>query len=130
MFVANRVQQIRERTEPSQWGYVSSCDNPADLASRGATAEKLQSETAWLNGPRFLWNTELPSSQETVPLPENICRMTQEVKRVQVFSIKTDQVLRSSTCILERIEYFSDWQRAKRAIAICLKFKALLGIML
>ena len=34
-FVANRVQQIREHTEPSQWRYVSTKENIADLASRG-----------------------------------------------------------------------------------------------
>lgn len=34
VFVANRVQRIKESTEPVQWRYVASEDNPADYASR------------------------------------------------------------------------------------------------
>lgn len=41
VFVANRVQQIRDVSEPYQWNYVSASDNPADIASRGASADEL-----------------------------------------------------------------------------------------
>ena len=37
MFVANRVQQIREHTDVSQWNYVPSKMSPADCTSRGLT---------------------------------------------------------------------------------------------
>ena len=42
VFVANRVQQIRNHTEPSQWRYVSTKENPADLASRGTEVSEIQ----------------------------------------------------------------------------------------
>jgi hypothetical protein len=32
IFVANRVQQIRECTNPNQWRYIESKENPADEA--------------------------------------------------------------------------------------------------
>ncbi|XP_071058697.1 uncharacterized protein [Pseudochaenichthys georgianus] len=35
VFVANRVQRIREATNPGQWFYVETGENPADHASRG-----------------------------------------------------------------------------------------------
>ena len=36
VYVANRIQQIRSHTESTQWRYVNSQNNPADMASRGA----------------------------------------------------------------------------------------------
>ena len=37
VFVANRVQQIRENTGVSKWNYIPSKMNPADCASQGLT---------------------------------------------------------------------------------------------
>ncbi len=41
IFVANQIQHIRTSTEPSQWRYVASDQNPADHASRGLTVKEL-----------------------------------------------------------------------------------------
>ena len=37
VFVANRVQQIRDSSSPSQWQYVRTEENPADEASQGVS---------------------------------------------------------------------------------------------
>ena len=58
IFVANRVSEIREFSEPSQWRYVPSKQNPADDATRGLTAELLVKSDRWIRGPSFLWNSE------------------------------------------------------------------------
>lgn len=39
-FVANRVALIREATQPSQWSYVGTEENPADQASRGLKLDR------------------------------------------------------------------------------------------
>ncbi len=39
-FVANRVQAIRNHSQPEQWRYVKTCDNPADWASRGTPTKQ------------------------------------------------------------------------------------------
>ena len=75
IFVANRVQQIRDSSSPDQWKYVESNDNPADDASRGLSSQKLMEDCRWLNGPLFLWQPELQMTstvQETwIPSPND-----------------------------------------------------------
>ena len=56
VFVANRVQQIRDHTSPKQWHYVESSSNPADDASRGLDSKKKDQIRRWFDGPSFLWN--------------------------------------------------------------------------
>ena len=58
VFVANRVQQIRDQTSPSQWRHVETKSNPADGASRGITAKELVEGSRWISGPKFFWKPE------------------------------------------------------------------------
>ena len=64
VFVANRVQQIRNHTDPSQWFHVKSEDNPADEASRGMSADEFLQDSKWISGPRFLWESDISNYQE------------------------------------------------------------------
>jgi hypothetical protein len=72
VFVANRVQMLRDRTDPDQWFYVNSENNPADHASRGMSAFGIAYST-WnpevclhsalptqlgLRNPSFLWTSD------------------------------------------------------------------------
>ncbi|XP_062603957.1 uncharacterized protein LOC134265758 [Saccostrea cucullata] len=56
-YVSNRVDQIRSLSTPSDWSYVNTKHNPADLATRSVPSSKLQ-DSMWLNGPKFLQNSE------------------------------------------------------------------------
>ena len=38
VYVANRIQQIRDLSEPTSWFHVKSEENPSDMASRGMSA--------------------------------------------------------------------------------------------
>ena len=51
-FVANRVQQIVDTFSPRQCNHITTAENPADIASRGATVSKVL--VSWLHGPHFL----------------------------------------------------------------------------
>ena len=57
-FVANRLAVIHESSDISQWNYIETKQNPADLASRGASIEKFRRNSQWFIGPDFLWETE------------------------------------------------------------------------
>ena len=53
-FVANRVVELQTLTSPDRWFHCSGVENPADLLTRGVTAEELIFLKVWLQGPKFL----------------------------------------------------------------------------
>ena len=53
-FIANRVAEIRDATEPCQWRHVPSQLNPSDDCSRGLMASDLTRDSRWIRGPDFL----------------------------------------------------------------------------
>jgi hypothetical protein len=118
VFVANRVQQIRDCTSPDQWNYVETKENPADDASRGLSSQQLNETSRWLTGPAFLWQPDFrPVEQESWnPAPDD-----PEVKKANSFVTQTSNAEFPS--MVSRIDYFSCWFRAKRAVANCLKLK-------
>ncbi|XP_023815989.1 uncharacterized protein LOC111948234 [Oryzias latipes] len=109
VFVANRIQRIRSTTEPSQWRYVASEQNPADRASRGEMTKQL-AESNWFTGPSFLWQKELP--QEEVEMKE-INSKNPEFKVTQVFTVEA----REEKSVVDRLQRISDWKRVVKAIA-------------
>ena len=117
VFVANRVQQIRNSSDPSQWRYVASADNPADRASRGVSPEELIASKKWFKGPEFLWKGDpCQATQELYPLdPKDT-----EIKQVNSFSASSVEPVLPS--LLERLQYFSSWFKARRAIATCRRY--------
>ncbi|XP_025405599.1 uncharacterized protein LOC112679881 [Sipha flava] len=50
-YVSNRVTQILDLCEPTQWNYVRSEENPADICSRGLRPRQMQGAVLWWNGP-------------------------------------------------------------------------------
>ena len=40
-FVAYRIGEIQSQTNPKQWQYIHSKENPADMCSRGVEAQEL-----------------------------------------------------------------------------------------
>ncbi len=69
-----RVVEIVDRVPPSNWYHVSSGDNPADVASRGTTANSLISMDLWWYGPDWLCSTpdkwHLQDRHDCIKLPE------------------------------------------------------------
>ena len=57
-FVANRVGEIQMYSDPQQWQHVSTEQNPADLVSRGISAENIIDNSLWWSGPDWLLKDE------------------------------------------------------------------------
>lgn len=112
VYVANRVQTIRNTTDPHQWRYTDTANNPADLATRCMSPDKLM-ESRWLLGPEFLWDvlSQPHDVPQKIPLDEN----DPEVKREVVVCATKSQVPQNLGC--SRFKRLSSWSSVKRAVA-------------
>lgn len=68
-FVTNRVSDIQQITNSSQWMHIPSKQNPADIASRGSSVTDLKASTMWWHGPTFLSDTSEPTPKQNSNLP-------------------------------------------------------------
>ena len=101
IFVANRVQEIRDTSSPGQWHYEKTKENPADIASRGIGAQELINSPLWWNGPEFLWKPSRDwSLADAVP---DITSDDPEVKKVIVQATQVQE----SFSLPGRLKYFS-----------------------
>ena len=58
VFVANRVEIIRENSCDSQWFHVNTKANPVDYCSRGIYVNNTKATETWFNCPSFLQKSE------------------------------------------------------------------------
>ncbi|XP_057330973.1 uncharacterized protein LOC130671223 [Microplitis mediator] len=54
VYIRNRVTKIQESLPSVNWDFVPGKLNPADCASRGLTAAKLEQHSLWWTGPKWL----------------------------------------------------------------------------
>ncbi|XP_064465083.1 uncharacterized protein LOC135376504 [Ornithodoros turicata] len=53
-FVQNRVREIQDITNSAEWRYCNTKENPADMLTRGITADKLIDSQRWWTGPNWI----------------------------------------------------------------------------
>lgn len=111
-FVANRISEIRENSDPEQWHHVPGSLNPADDSTRGLNVNDLSPDHRWFKGPDFLWGPqEMWPSQEVLESGHD--HNDAEVKHVNLVGVK-EKVLNPAD--------FSDIGRFQRVAAYCLRF--------
>ena len=98
--------------------------SPADEASRGIRPNEL-TKSKWILGPDFLWKpeAELDATLRQPVGDVDLVEGDPEVKKV--WSLAT-AVTPSWPTLVDRLAYFSDWHRAKRAIALCRRYGRML----
>ncbi|XP_025767154.1 uncharacterized protein LOC112848179 [Oreochromis niloticus] len=112
VYVHNRVQRIRQSTQPNQWRYVPTEHNPADHASRSVQASQL-TRTNWFTGPTFLYKSQ-PSSEQHKTF--ELINPDADVEiRPQVTTCVTSQKNKLLGC--ERFTKFSSWKAIQRGVA-------------
>ena len=117
VFVANRLSQIEEISEPTQWRFIEGASNPADVGTRPATTGKLLEY--WLSGPSFL---QEPESIWPAP-PCDFPDLPEEFKALKC-TVATSKVTKvdSSNSMERRFARFSLF-RLKKAVAWLLRLR-------
>jgi hypothetical protein len=113
IFVANRISEIRENSDPAQWKYVPSKLNPADQASRGVSSQELSIDSMWFRGPSFLWQSgdrwpEQPDIGSPVDDDENLRKVHTMVTSDQQCITTYLQI----GAVLD-VQHFSSWHKLK-----------------
>eukprot|EP00117_Sycon_ciliatum_P021255 scpid12026/ scgid6192/ len=94
-YVSNRVSEIQAiaKQHSVTWLHCPGADNPADIASRGASVTELMGDV-WQQGPAWLRDGQWPRKEEPVPTDES--QMELHVKAVLTPDAKNQWWLRLS----------------------------------
>ena len=120
VFVANRVNFIRDNTEITQWRHISTDCNPADLISRGAAPEEL-AKPMWTEGPEVLkkdpelWPSVIPGVEDR--------EKELEIKKEDVLVMTTAPYEKPSRMRLDMyLEKEESWHKMKKGLCYIVKF--------
>lgn len=103
------LSQTESKTDPNDWHYVDTTQNPADFASRSFCTADIPL-AGWLSGPKFLWEPEkIRPSKPSIGLMVG----DPEVKSVYV---STTQISEEAD-ILSRLERFSSSTALVKVVA-------------
>ena len=89
-FIRNRISKIQSGLSFNKWNQVDSDENPADICSRGISADKTANKFWWWHGPPWLSdNSSLPHSPITP---------------ADIFPVQTDKTV-IQTCQTSNIQF-------------------------
>ena len=115
-YVANRVNKIRQTSHTSQWRFIPGESNPADLLTRKKLPSQFNQKT-WMSGPAFLYkHKDAWDMYNDIPkLPITHPEIKSEPPTVMA-------VIATKEPIDDLINYYSSWDRLKRAVAWLKRF--------
>ena len=118
IFVANRVQQIRDGSRTDQWNYVETGNNPADDASRGLESKDRDRIKRWFEGPSFLWQST-PCWSKIVQKAHHLSEEDPELKKIT----KVNSIRMENGILSKLTTRTSSWLKLKRLFAVLLTVK-------
>ncbi|XP_049284605.1 uncharacterized protein LOC125764417 [Anopheles funestus] len=112
-FVANRVAEIREKSDLTEWRWVPTHENPADETTKWKGPTKLGWDSIWFQGPTFLLLDESswPMKKPVSTTPE------EEIRRVHLHLEKVNHDLLPIDA-----ERFSRLERMLRTLAWIIRY--------
>ena len=125
VFVANRVEVIRDLTDVRQWNHIRTKLNPADFLTRGISPKRLDGPM-WFHGPTFLleykrdWPQEVTDS--SVPAYDPEVKKTAKSESHCIASVTATRIHPLDVMI----DHYSSWYRLKRAVCWWIKLQKML----
>ena len=122
MWVANRVEDIQNTTDITNWKYVNTLENPADISSRGCSLSELMNSSLFYNGPEWLTKkNHLFVDISEIFQDENSEEEKQEFKgpHMNVLFSKSDE----EDVIKNILEKFNNWGKAIRIVGWIMRWR-------
>ena len=113
-FVCNRVTEIQGLVEPSLWKHCPGKSNPADLVTRGVSAEDLIHSQLWSQGPTDVMTQA--EGENTCDIPSNSILMSVDL------ACQTEEKMTQVSEPVIDIERHSTLTKAIRVMAYALRF--------
>ncbi|KAL1448058.1 hypothetical protein WDU94_015587 [Cyamophila willieti] len=112
-YVANRVTQILEITQPAQWRHVTTERNSADPASRGLSPTLLVKNGLWFKGPAFLKQPIEDWPLSSIDVPDQVPELKPTTSLVTNADVNP---------LIQTVERFSSLCKLQRVFAYVLRF--------
>ncbi|CAG2241823.1 unnamed protein product [Mytilus edulis] len=119
-FIQNRVNEINELTTSWEWKYCPTSDNPADLVTRGITAEQYTNSKLWIKGPH--WLTDSSTYPKSTSIDTSLSVLLTENESTCISQSKDDSVCQFGINFIIDIERYSSYQKLLRITSYVLRF--------
>lgn len=124
-FVSHRVTSIQKELPFLTWKHVPTDQNPADVASRGATIQELNESKIWWGGPDFLSETHSWPDQPT-QISFDVPETKKAAEIFHVVPLEPNDVLKNFSTLeklLRFTAYAMRWYHRKKNVLVQLKQK-------
>ncbi|XP_064479339.1 uncharacterized protein LOC135392562 [Ornithodoros turicata] len=119
-FVRNRVTEIQETTEGSQWSHCPGADNPADALTRGLTVKALIEDKKWFEGPTWLAETKESWPRSFAEDEESVNKVENEKVKVTALAAQVDPAVTIPPLL--DLKKYSSYLRLLRVTAWIIRF--------
>jgi len=116
VWVAGRIKEILTTSDKTNWFHCPGVYNPADLPSRGVTADELINSQIWWNGPDFMLDYSLWPKQA----PPKVSGDIEEKKLYEPLKFMVS--MENGSQLTKIVNRFSSWPKTIKLLAMCLRF--------
>ena len=93
VYVGHRVTEISDLTRPQEWRHCPTDLNPADIPTRGCSAEELKMLNVWWHAPEFLRLPEDKWPDKPITITEeDVAKLSKRIKKSKI-ELLTEEVL-------------------------------------